>query len=70
MGRHRAIDAPPVSDETAVAGDQAFKQWSICIVDGPERQGRPGFNHIASSEDATYARAAHDRNLAYTGRHQ
>src|SRR5262249_8730406 len=31
---------------------------------------RPGFAHIASSEDATYARTAHDRNLTYTGRHQ
>jgi len=37
-------------------------------VNGPERQRRSGFNHITSSEDATYARAAHDWNLADTGR--
>src|SRR5262245_11052142 len=69
-GSDGAIDAALVSDETAVAGNQAGEQRSICIVDGPVRQRRPGFDQIASSEDAAYARAAHDWNLAYTGRDQ
>jgi hypothetical protein len=64
------IDAVLVSDETAVASNQAGEQWSICIVDGPGREGRPGFDHIASSQQATRARTLDDRNLAYTGRHQ
>jgi hypothetical protein len=65
-----AIDAALVGDEAAVAGDQAREQRSICVVNCPAQQRCPGFAHTASSDDATYARAAHDRDWANTGRHQ
>jgi hypothetical protein len=48
-GCNGAIDTALVSDETAVASNQTGEQWSICIVDGPGREERPGFDRIASS---------------------
>jgi hypothetical protein len=39
-------------------------------VNCPKRQGHSDFDHLTSSEDATYARAAHDWNVADTGRRQ
>jgi hypothetical protein len=52
-GCHGAIDAALIDDETTVAGNQAREQRSICIVDGPERQGCLGFDDVVSSKNAT-----------------
>src|SRR5262249_48822319 len=67
-GCNGAINAALLDEETTVAGNEAGEHRSICIVNAPERQGRSGFNHIASSEDTTYARAAHAWNWADPGR--